>query len=209
MRWLLCLMLIPVLVASANPATALEVWTHSPLTFSKSGLPANPAAQDRIKPDVWITRGVGGGGIYNIAPGQEIAYATNSSPLGTRWAFSGLDGNPAVVSANDHATLVFTSWEQALGGQGNLASNIRNRQGVVHLVASDTYIDIRFTSWGMGGSGTFTYVRATAPAFAEQDVPLPLPAILALGGLFVAAALHAQRRGKRMATRPCLKTFDR
>lgn len=165
-------------------ARALEVWTEAPVVFRKSGIPTLPANQDRLTDTVWITRGFSRG-LYNIAPGQETSFASGVSPIGTRWAFAGLNGNPVAISAADHARLSFSDWETSLGGEGVLRDHIFDRPGVLHLVAADVYVDIRFTEWGSGGSGTFTYTRASAPARA------PVPIASPTAGLLLALALVA------------------
>ncbi len=164
-----------------NACLAQQVWTEDTINFVKAaGSPTVPANQDRITSNVWITRDFTGG-IYNIAPGAETAYLQDVSPQRTRWAFAGLQGNPQNISAPDFAQLNFSDWRTALGGMNNLLSNIIDRPGVVHLVADDIYIDITFTQWGMGGSGTFAYTRASTASMApipQQQVPLPVLTLL-------------------------------
>ncbi len=170
---------------------AQEVWTESVITFEKGiGFPSLPSNQDRITDNVWITRDVERG-IFNIAPGFETEYTSRSSPLGTEWAFAGLNGNPASISAADFASLNFTDWQTALGSRGNLENNILNRAGVVHLIDDDIYIDITFTLWGARGGGTFRYDRASEPLnvaspepipeLVDEEVPLPWFMLLILG----------------------------
>jgi len=55
------------LLVTSVPAAAATVWNGPPTTFSKTGAddPTQAAHQDRITPNVWITRG-GSQGIYNI-----------------------------------------------------------------------------------------------------------------------------------------------
>ena len=187
---------IAVVLLPSGAASAQQVWTASPITVSKAGAPTAPQNQDRITANVWITRG-SSQGIYNIAPGFETAYVGNVSPQGTRWAFAGLNGNPTAISAANHAALNFTSWEISLGGSGNLATNILDRPGVVHLMTNDIYIDIRFTDWGRGsGSGNFIYTRASA---AATPTPVPLawytPLVLAIA-LAAIGTLLARHQGR-------------
>ena len=96
--------------------------------------------------------------MLNIA--SETSYGSGS-PAGTRWAFAGLNGNPANISANAYQSLTFLSWRDALEGNGNLQGNIVNRLGVVHLVALDLYLEIVFTRWGRS-DGSFSYRRASS-----------------------------------------------
>lgn len=143
------------LLLIAPAADAATIWTGPPITFSKaSGAdPSQPASQDRITPAVWITR-AGIMGIYNAA--AETGYATGS-PAGTEWAY----GTTANV-----ANLVFKPWVE---WNGKLPPSMVGRDAVVHLIAEDIYIDLRFTAWGTGGAGNFAYQRSTALA----SPPLP------------------------------------
>jgi hypothetical protein len=154
----------------ASVATAAPlIYTGYAVTFAKT--PASdytlPANQDRILSDVIITRG-GTRGIYNIA--EEESYADGSSPAGTAWAFT--HNNPlATVAAANWATLAFTDWQSALGGGGSLGTAILNGNAVLHLVDQDIYLDIRFTSWGVGpgAGGGFSYERAAITPSADFD----------------------------------------
>ena len=79
---------------------AATVWTGAPLTFSKSGAddPADPAHQDRITPNVWITRGTNFG-IYNAA--TEAVFTHFFSPQNTAWS----DGD-----LTNYAALSYVDW---------------------------------------------------------------------------------------------------
>ena len=178
-----CVFLMIVIPLFAVPLPAETVWGlgtpgMQAITFSKaSGADQTLSVnQDRITADVTITRG-SNRGIYNIA--QEASYVMGTSPVGTEWAFSDLNGNPSNIRAADFAALTFSDWGSALGGAGKLAGNIQNRQGVVHLIHENIYAEIRFIAWGQGvaSSGSLTYERA-AP------VPEPVSmSLLVLGGL--------------------------
>lgn len=150
-------------------AHATEVWSGDDVSFSKPAFAdaTDAANQDRITDGVWLTRD-NIRGLYNIA--VENRYIPPGSPADTRWAFAGINGNPETVSAANFADLTYTNWADSLGGNGNLATNIINRPGVVHLISEDTYIDIRFSVWGIGtgSGGTFAYVRG-APPPADSD----------------------------------------
>ena len=167
---------------SMTPVLSQEVWSVSPITFSKAALadPLLAANQDRITADVWLTRG-NVAGLFNAA---VESFYDDPSPAGTRWAFSGL-GNPtgSAFSADNYSNLEFSSWVDSLGGRGVLQSNILNRPAVLHLVNQDIYIDITFNEWA-NGEGRFSYTRASAPATA---VPYPGYSLLVL--LFVLALL--------------------
>ncbi len=138
-------------------AGAATVWNGPTMTFSKAAGtdPTLPANQDRITANVWVTRGANQG-IYNAK--TESAYSHNLSPADTEWAFG--------TTAN-YASLTYTSWEDWYGGSlgGGPISTV-GANAVVHLITDDIYIDIKFTSWGIGlaGAGAFSYERSTAGA---------------------------------------------
>jgi hypothetical protein len=199
MRQYLCMAMAgAVLLVAAGTSDAATVWSGPTVVFTKPPFadPGLPASQDRLADGVALTRG-GAQGLYNVL--REAAY-TGGSPAGTRWAFAGLEGNPeAGFSAANHPNLNFMGWEDSLGGRPSLAGNIVLRPAVVHLVDEDIYLDITFTAWsqGGGGGGGFSYTRRSpAPADgATEDIPLPLPALLALGAVLAAAG------SRRLATR--------
>lgn len=151
--------------AAAAPALATEVWSGRTLTFSKADFATwtLPENQDRITPNVWITR-ADTRGIFNIA--VETAFTTGS-PAGTAWATG---------DAVNHASLTFTDWRTWAQSfpPGTVGVN-----AVVHLITDDIYIDIRFDSWSqMASGGGFSYTRAVKPT---NDVP-PGSAAFALRG---------------------------
>ena len=177
-------------LACISDSLAQRIWTEAPIEFARgeTGPASDMENQDRITDLVWITRSDEGAGLFNIANDVETQFFSNS-PQGTRWAFAGLRNNPATISANDFATLNFANWQTSLGSMGSLLSNIVNRQGVVHLIEDDIYIDIMFTQWGAQGNGSFTYTRATASAITSpptvEEVPIddevPLPGFMLVG----------------------------
>lgn len=134
---------------------AQTVWNGPVITFSKAAF-ANPslaANQDRITNSTWITRAATRG-LYNVF--SEGGYVDNISPANTEWATGSL--------AN-YASLSYQAWEAWAGGPPNIP-NIVGVQAVVHLIAENIYIGIRFTSWGAGAGagGSFSYERTTAGA---------------------------------------------
>jgi len=150
---LLLLALAP--VATAEQASATEVWSGRTFSFTKlDGADWTLAEnQDRITPNVWITR-QNYQGIFNIA--VEPGYVFGS-PTGTEWA----TGN-----AVDHASLTFANW--VTWAAGNPPGTV-GVDAVVHLIADDIYCDIRIDDWtGPSGGGGFTYTRAVAPVGAVQ-----------------------------------------
>ena len=131
--------LVAAMLASICSMTQAEVWSGPVITFSKPafGDPQMSQNQDRISDLVWLTRG-NIQGLFNIVSSPTFSFG---APLDTRWAFASLNGNPATVSAAAFAQLTFTDWASALGGAGVLATNIRNRPSVLHLISDDIYID--------------------------------------------------------------------
>lgn len=88
-----------------------------------------------------MSRGLGGG-LYDV---------NRDAGIQVRWAFSGLEGNPASIEASDYLTLNFSnSFTGAFGGAGNnnVRSRILNRPGVAHLVADEIYLEITIIEMG-------------------------------------------------------------
>src|SRR4051812_31524634 len=73
---------------AAPRAHAATVWTGPLFTFNQPVAdPTQATNQDRITPEVWLTRGVSGG-LFNAV---TETVATNISPADTEWAFGTLD----------------------------------------------------------------------------------------------------------------------
>jgi hypothetical protein len=149
---------------------AQTIWSGFDVSFTKpdTGDVNDPANQDRITDNVWLTRG-GTGGIYNI--NQESFYATNISPTDTEWATEVVpenEGEPIV--ATNWEDLTFTDWRTSYGGMFALLENIILVPAVVHLITDDVYLDVQFTSWTQGGGG-FSYDRGdgTVPPPTSGD----------------------------------------
>jgi hypothetical protein len=158
-------------ISLSASAPAAVVWTGPTLSFTKTGAnPSDvndPANQDRMTGNVWITRaGAGGGGIFNIAPGNETGYdfVSDTSPADTLWASDLLPGNEGkTIAASNWQQLTFGKWVDAYGGRGStLLGNITTHNAVVKLVSDDIYLDLVFT--GFNNSGFFSYERSTGPA---------------------------------------------
>ncbi|MEZ5042571.1 MAG: T9SS type A sorting domain-containing protein [Saprospiraceae bacterium] len=136
--------------------SAQTIWTGEKITFSKDNFadPTLAENQDRITDSVWITRGTIQG-IFNIK--KELAYKMNSSPIGTEWAFgtsAGLD------------SLTFKDWQTTINNNPPL---MVNKDMVVHLIAEDIYIDIKFLSWAVGtAGGGFSYERSSDPVLSTR-----------------------------------------
>ncbi len=152
---------------------ASEIWAGPSLTFVKpSGadwtLPAN---QDRLTPDVWLTRNFTMG-LFNAE--QESSYTHFSSPVGTEWAYGSL---------SNYASLTYQSWE---AWNGHNPPSMVGRDAVLHLISDDIYLSIKFTSWGVrsGAAGAFSYERSTS---------IPEPSISLLTGLGLAVIWYTRK----------------
>jgi glucose/arabinose dehydrogenase len=151
------MLLVFILVAAPTVLQAATVWTGPFTTFTKaSGTdPAQAANQDRITPNVWITRG-GLDGLYNAK--TEAGFTHFLSPADTEWA----NGTTA-----NYATLSYTDWNHWAKGVNVGPPSTVGVDAVLHLISDDIYLDIKFTSWAGGGSGGgFAYQRST-PAGAN------------------------------------------
>lgn len=181
MRFIALPLLVACVLASVATATP-TVYSGFDVSFAKASF-ADPFAapnHDSIVTNVMLSRGTTGG-LFNLA--QESSFVTNTSPLGTAWAFK--SNNPGqTIAASNWAALSFTDWQTSLGGGGNLATNILDGSGVLHLIDDDIYLDIRFTAWGVGSpaGGSFAYERSAI-------IPVPEPATIcsALAILGIAA----------------------
>lgn len=140
---------------------AQTIWDGPNMTFTKINFAdwTLQANQDRITPNVWITR-ANNQGIFNIA--QEPSYTgmgtTGNSPLDTEWAF----GTTSNIGA-----LTFTTW--AIAMDNSPLSKI-GQDMVVHLISEDIYIDIKFLSWtSAAGGGGFSYERSTDSGLSTEE----------------------------------------
>ena len=169
------LLVLPFLLASV-PQVNADIWNGPSITFTRTAFAdwTLPENQDWLTTNVALTRAQVMG-IFNIA--QENEYS-NQSPVDTEWAYG---------TTADLGSLTFSTWEQ-WHGQNPLTS--LNRDAVVHLISDDIYIDIRFTSWGIGGAGggAFSYVRSTPGVIPEPSSGI---FVLVVGGF---AALRRRRR---------------
>lgn len=130
---------------------AATVW-NGPLTIynQPSSDPTLTTNQDRITPDVWLTRAASKG-LFNAFFETN---ATALSPTNTEWAFGAI---------TNYASLHYTNWLAWLNGAS--PTTLVGQQAVVHLITDDIYISIKMTLWNSGGSGGFAYQRSTpAPA---------------------------------------------
>jgi hypothetical protein len=183
---LIGLTLLAIGLSATTAIGAPTVYSGFDVSFSKSSF-ADPFVSpnfDSIVNDVALSRG-DTAGILNVA--QESSFVTNTSPVGTAWAFK--SNNPGkTIAATNWADLTFADWQSSLGGGGNLATAILDGSGVLHLIDADIYLDIRFTAWGVGSpaGGSFAYERAAI-------IPVPEPASLIAISLASIAILAIRR----------------
>ena len=135
---------------TATDSSTLEptVWSGELITFTKAdgSDPNDESNQDRLTSNVWITRGNGGGQIYNAAVNSTAN--KDLSPVGTEWAVGLLE---------DRVTLTFENFRSAVTKpQEVVGTNL-----VVHLIEDDIYLSVVFTSWSAGQKGGFQYQRST------------------------------------------------
>ncbi len=135
-----------------TPAIATQIWSGARQTFTKVNYAdwTQAANQDRITTNVWLTR-KSNQSMYNYF--SEPGYVTNTiSPAGTEWAYGTTADLPLTFKS-------FVSWN------GNNPAGVIGSNAVLHLIADDIYLDIKFTAWtGGNGGGGFAYERAGAVA---------------------------------------------
>jgi hypothetical protein len=166
--------------AASSAVAAPTVWAGPTISFAKpSGADfALPSNQDHLTSSVALTR-ASSQGIFNILDEGNF---TIGSPAGTRWA-TALNNPSDTIAATNWGALDFTTWAAAYAN--NVGTNILNYNAVVHLLADDAYLDLRFTSFQGGGSGGgFAYERST-------PVPEPTAALHFLAGLVPLLALKS------------------
>ncbi len=137
---------------------AQTIWRGPKMTFTKAdNTDTSLANQDRITGNVSLTRGDGGGGLFNILRDLNagITYLTgNLAPTDTEWAYGTIE---------NYASLTY----QNLPALINFENIVDGRNMVLHLITDDIYIDIKFLSWtaggkdSNGGEGGFSYERST------------------------------------------------
>lgn len=134
-----------------TPTDELTIWSGPRITFSKTTAddPNDPAFQDRITDNVWLTRTNDMGQLINIK--VESSPAKEESPVGVEWAV----GTTADVSG-----LTFGKFREVVGKpKEQVGQNL-----VMHLLDDDIYIDFKLLSWGQGSNGqggTVSYERTT------------------------------------------------
>jgi len=179
-----------VILLLAISAHAATVWDGPTISFTKANY-ANPLLaenQDRLTANVWITRGTAQG-LYNAS--TESHFTHFLSPAGTEWANGSLE---------NYATLSYTDWNHWATGVNPSPPATVGVQAVLHLIADDIYLSVRFTSWSRGApgggpsyGGGFSYLRST---------PVPEPSSLLLFGILGLGAALAATRSSYFLTRP-------
>ena len=131
-----------------NESSSATIWKGTTATFTKSdgADPSKAENQDRITANVWITRGNGGGQIYNAA--NESNSDKNTSPTGTKWALGTID---------KVSSLSFKDFRSAVGSP----KDVVGKDLVMHLEKDNIYLSVKFTSWSSGKGGGFAYQRST------------------------------------------------
>src|SRR5829696_7517335 len=111
------LLALTLLINLPQAAQAVPVvWTGPTMTFSKPGTdPTNPANQDHLTANVWLTRGgPGQGGMFNIAKESVYDGSFHPSPADTLWATDLVPGNgDKTIAATNWQNLAFTTWADA------------------------------------------------------------------------------------------------
>jgi|SRR5882672_3034131 len=105
---------------------AATVWDGPILSYTQPGRdPTQPANQDRLTPEVWLTR-ASSAGLFNAR--AESSFIRGSSPTGTEWAYGQL---------SDYSTLSYRNWE---AWHGNNPPSSLGRDAVLHLISEDIYL---------------------------------------------------------------------
>src|SRR5438552_17120656 len=147
-------------LATVPAARAATVCNSTTINFTKTNY-ANPLLaenQDRLTPNVWITRG-SSRGLFNAK--TESSFTHYLSPAGTEWANGSLE---------NYATLSYTNWNRWAAGVNPRPPSTVGVQAVLHLIPDDIYLSVRFTSWtggepqGPSSGGGFSYLRSTPVA---------------------------------------------
>jgi len=124
------------------------LWIGETIAFNKLDY-ANPNLeenQDRIRDNIWITRGNSGGQIFNISLNSNANKI--QSPVGTEWAIGTID---------EIDNLSFDYFRNNV----SRPKNIVGKNLVLHLIEDDIYLTVKFISWSQGKRGGFSYERST------------------------------------------------
>jgi hypothetical protein len=131
-------------------AQAQTYWTGSSINFTNPGT----GATDVLTPNVTLTRGTSGGGLYNSA--MEGSAVSGISPVGTEWGVGTLAG---YMSNTGSVTFGPCPLEAGMSPPSKVGTTY-----VVHLKTDNIYLQLKLTGWGgMFGIGpkTVGYTRST------------------------------------------------
>ena len=122
--------------------------------------------QDRIKDDIWITRG-DNMPIFNAArEGYDNWSDTDDIPTGTLWA----QGRTADVDSSDYQTFIPMTDSDPLSIVNQVLSLKLPAAGPD---SADVFFDIVFTKWTSNGNGGgFAYYRGEPGAYLPTDAPI-------------------------------------
>jgi len=162
-------LLLFIIVGMAQVSSAQHVWSsaNGTTTFTKQAFADWKLAdnQDRISDSVWITR-ASTQSIFNIR--KDTSYKTDA-PSGTMWAFGRTDS----FAAHTYKTFVSLS--------GGSPQGLVGKDLVLHLVAENIYLDVKFLSYAGGNTGgSFSYIRAAANGGVTSVPVTSAPARFAL-----------------------------
>jgi Secretion system C-terminal sorting domain len=158
MRKLYSLIVLSIILLVSDNLSAQTIWTGATMTFTKSDSAdwTKEENQDRLTDSVWLTR-AHTQSMFNIV--AEASYTSFLSPAGTEWSFG---------TTADMDTLTFENFQLANGGK---PQKMINKDMVLHLIADDIYIDIKFTSFSGGGpAGGFAYERSTKQGLSTKEL---------------------------------------
>ena len=113
--------------------------------------PAGSAEEnvDDIDTGLSITRGTGGGGIYNAAEDSE--WDPDFTPYGTLWNDDGW---------NDFTDITARLWKPLYSAvHGQLGNHLVGRELLMHDTINNKYYTVKFTEWGQDNGGSFSYIR--------------------------------------------------
>jgi hypothetical protein len=143
----LCVIIVALVLTGPSLIHAATVWNGPLISYTQpTPDPTQATNQDRIMPDVWLTRATSKG-LFNAFSETN---ATALSPTNTEWAFG---------TATNYASLHFTNWLGWLNGAS--PTTLVGQQAVVHLISHDIYISIKITTWVASAGGGFAYQRST------------------------------------------------
>lgn len=146
-RFFFCLFVCVLVSAITLLSRASMIWDGPMIGYNQPAPVSNQASnQDRITPDVWLTR-TNSKGLFNAFNEKS---AGNISPSNTLWAFGNI---------TNYSTLMYTNWLALLNR--NSPVTLIGQPMVVYLTPDDIYFSILITNWPSGGAGGFGYLRST------------------------------------------------